>query len=249
MTAGASEPGTSVAARLEVEPEPEAAPTVFGDRVHAARIYVRLLAGAGVERGLIGPREANRLWTRHVLNCAAMAELVPNGARVVDIGSGAGLPGIPLALARPDIRVDLVESLLRRSIFLHEAVAALGLEARCRVVRGRAEDVIPEVGGADVVTARAVAPLARLGAWAAPLLRPGGVLLALKGETASEELRRDGLAVQRSGIADLNVAQAGASVPGGPVTVVVGMRVAGGPRAQGGDAGPGRHTPRRRRAR
>ncbi len=207
--------------------EPAGAAEVFGDRIGAARTYALLVASAGVERGLIGPREASRLWTRHILNCAAMAELIPEGARVVDIGSGAGLPGIPLALARPDLHVDLVESLKRRTTFLQEAVGGLGLADRCRVIRARAEEAGPQVGGADVVTARAVAPLGRLCEWAAPLLRPGGLLLALKGETAGDEVRRDRAAVRRSGITDLDVVRVGAEVPGGPVTVVKGRRVVG----------------------
>lgn len=231
-----------------MQAEPAGAAAVFGDRIEAARTYAALLAGAGVERGLIGPREASRLWTRHILNCAAMAELVPDGARVVDIGSGAGLPGIPLALARPDLRMDLVESLQRRATFLQEAVDGLGLADRCRVIRARAEEAEPQVGGADVVTARAVAPLARLCAWAAPLLRPEGILLALKGETASDEVRRDRAAVRRSGIADLDVVRVGAEVPGGPVTVVTGRRAVGraggaeskAPRASGRRAARGR---------
>lgn len=230
--ARASGPAAGSEASPDIEPEPAGAAAVFGDRIADARAYVTLLAGPGVERGLIGPRETGRLWSRHVLNSAAMVELIPHGARVVDIGSGAGLPGIPLALARPDIQVDLVESLLRRTTFLHEAVRELGLGDRCRVIRARAEDATREVGGADVVTARAVAPLARLVEWAAPLLRPDGLLLALKGETAADELRRDRAAARRSGIADLEVALAGASIPGGPVTVIVGRRTSGGPSAE-----------------
>ena len=233
-----------------MEAEPAGAAAVFGDRIKAARSYAALLAGAGVERGLIGPREAVRLWTRHILNCAAMANLVPDGARVVDIGSGAGLPGIPLALARPDLRMELVESLQRRATFLQEAVDGLGLADRCRVVRARAEEAESQVGGADVVTARAVAPLARLCAWAAPLLRPEGILLALKGETASDEVRRDRAAVRRSGIADLDVVSAGATVPGGPVTVVTGRRAAAGRGGSGKMVGArGPDQARRRRTR
>ena len=215
-----------------IEPEPVGAAVIFGERIGDARTYVALLAAAGTERGLIGPREVGRLWTRHVLNCAAVAELIPHGAHVVDVGSGAGLPGIPLALARADIRVDLVESLLRRSTFLHQAVDALRLAGRCRVIRARAEDCVGAAGGADVVTARAVAPLARLAAWAAPLLRPGGLLLALKGESAADEVRRDRGAARRVGIIDLDVVSAGAVVAGGPVTVVTGLRSAVGARAR-----------------
>ena len=141
---------------------------VFGDALPLAERYVARLAGDGVARGLIGPREVPRLWERHVLNSAAVAEAVPPGARVVDVGSGAGLPGIPLGLARPDLRLTLVEPMARRVEFLEETVAGLGPatvgSSRWRVVRGRAEDrpVVSGVGPVDVVTARAVAPLPRL---------------------------------------------------------------------------------------
>src|SRR3954447_10607200 len=148
-----------------VPPAPEAARAVFGDALPQAERYVARLASEGVTRGLIGPREVSRLWERHVLNSAAVAEAVPDGARVVDIGSGAGLPGIPLGLARPDVALTLVEPMARRVDFLAEAVAELG--APWRVVRGRAEErsVIATVGPVDVVTARAVAALPRLAAW------------------------------------------------------------------------------------
>jgi 16S rRNA (guanine527-N7)-methyltransferase len=165
---------------------------------------------------LIGPRELPRLWERHLLNSAAIASLVPAGARVVDVGSGAGLPGIPLALARPDLTVTLLEPLARRVAFLTECVDRLGLE-RVTVVRGRAEEgpVRRELGGADVVTARAVAPLDRLAGWCLPLLRPGGLLLAMKGSTAAEELAAAG---SLPGAAGALVTQAGD--PPATVTVV-----------------------------
>ncbi len=169
-----------------------------------ARRYVRALAIDGVVRGLIGPREPERLWTRHILNSAAVGSLIDGGASVVDIGSGAGLPGIPLAIARPDLRVVLVEPLERRVIFLLEVVADLGLSS-CRVVRGRAEDVVGQCGNADVVTSRAVAPLHRLAAWSAPLAHDGGLVLALKGASAVEELERDRAAVTAAGLVDAEV--------------------------------------------
>jgi len=212
----------------EFEDEPSLACRVFGDRIALARRYVELLAGPGVQRGLIGPREAGRLWTRHVLNSAALAELTPTGVRVVDIGSGAGLPGIPLALVRPDLQVDLVEPLLRRSTFLAEVVAELGLD-RCRVVRARAEDAVGEVGGANVVTARAVAPLGKLARWAAPLLREGGELLALKGSSAIDEVERDRSEVRRAGIEDLTVVRIGADLADAATVVVRGRRTARAP--------------------
>jgi 16S rRNA (guanine527-N7)-methyltransferase len=210
--------------------EPPAAAALFGDRIDLARRYVELLAGPGIERGLIGPREAGRLWDRHLLNCAVLGALLPAGARVVDIGSGAGLPGIPLALARPDCRIDLVEPLLRRSTFLDEVVADLALTG-CRVIRARAEDAIDAAGGADVVTARAVAPLAKLARWAAPLLRPGGMMLILKGASAADEVARDGAAARAVGLVDLSVLSVGGEVVEEPATVVS-ARLAGGRRAR-----------------
>lgn len=174
---------------------PPAVRAAFGDATERAEQYVRLLATEGTVRGLIGPREVPRLWDRHLLNSVALAPLVPAGARVVDVGSGAGLPGIPLALARPDLTVTLLEPLARRVTFLEECVDVLGL-ANITVVRGRAEEgpVVRSLGGADVVTARAVAPLEKLAGWCVPLLRPGGQLLALKGSAAAEELAAAGLA-------------------------------------------------------
>lgn len=172
---------------------PVAAAAVFGPALDRAEAYAQLLATEGTVRGLIGPREVPRLWDRHLLNSAAIAGLVPADARVVDVGSGAGLPGIPLALVRPDLTVTLLEPLARRVTFLDECVSRLGL-ANVTVVRGRAEEgpVRRSLGGADVVTARAVAPLEKLAGWCLPLLRPGGLLLALKGSTAAEELAAAG---------------------------------------------------------
>ena len=148
------------------------------------RRYASWLIGAGVERGLIGPRETDRIWDRHIANCAALAELIPKGASVIDIGSGAGLPGLVIALVRPDTSVTLIEPLARRFDFLNEVVADLGIPVT--VVRGRAEQV--KVPRADVVTARAVAPLAKLLGWALPLVAPGGMVLAMKGSSAAEEI-------------------------------------------------------------
>lgn len=168
----------------------QAAREVFGDRLDGAVRFAELLAGAGVDRGLIGPREVGRLWARHLLNCAALATLVPADARAVDVGSGAGLPGVVLALARPDVQVDLVEPMLRRTTFLHEVVAELGLTDGVTVHRGRAEEsaIRAAVGSAELVTARAVAPLDRLMTWCLPLLVTGGELLALKGANATAEV-------------------------------------------------------------
>lgn len=172
-------------------PPPEAV-AVFGPSLPTAERYAGWLAEAGVVRGLIGPREVERLWPRHLLNCAALQEpldaAVPpgTGGTVCDLGSGAGLPGIVLALLRPDLDVVLLEPLQRRADFLTDVVADLALP-RTRVLRGRAEDVTGQLE-VEVVVARAVAPLDRLAGWAVPLLEPGGQLLALKGARAQAEL-------------------------------------------------------------
>ena len=158
---------------------------VFGPTYESASSYVDILAGRGMEWGLIGPREGDRLWDRHVLNSVALADLIPEGSSVADVGSGAGLPGIPLAILRPDLEVALVEPLLRRSTFLNQAVDELGMTDRVTVVRARAEDHRQRY---DVVVARALAPLERLVSWCDPLRRPRGVILALKGRSAQDEL-------------------------------------------------------------
>jgi len=166
---------------------PPFASDAFGAALPTAERYADLLVTRGVEWGLLGPREAERVWERHVLNSLAVSRDVPQGACVVDVGSGAGLPGIPLALARPDLRVTLLEPLERRAAFLQAAVDELGLAERVRVVRGRAE-THPELY--DVVVCRAVAPLSRLLGWTASLFLPGGRLVALKGASASADLKR-----------------------------------------------------------
>ena len=163
----------------------ELAKEVFGERFALADEYVTWLRSEGVLRGLIGPREADRLWSRHILNSVASFQLFPIGARVADVGSGAGLPGIPLAIIRPDLEFTLIESMLRRTTFLSEVIAALGLESQVKVLRARAEEV---PGRFDVVTARAVAPLEKLLGWTTGLFLPDGELLALKGETAADEV-------------------------------------------------------------
>ena len=158
---------------------------LFGDGAEVIRQYVDILSSRGIDWGLLGPREGERLWDRHVLNSIACADLLAAGSSVVDVGSGAGLPGLPLAMLRPDLQVTLLESLLRRANFLELVVAELGLGERVAVIRSRAED---HDGRYDAVVSRAVAPLPRLVGWCLPLMRPDGCVLALKGSTASDEL-------------------------------------------------------------
>ncbi len=200
---------------------------VFGERAGLAESYREALATDGVIRGLIGPREVPRLWVRHVLNCAVLGELVVADESVVDVGSGAGLPGIPLAIARPDVRVTLVEPLLRRSVFLQEIVDSLGLD-NVTVIRGRAEEgnVVKAAGSADVVTSRAVAPLEKLARWSLPLVRVGGRMLALKGSSAAEEIDRDRAVLARLGAGKLAVVECGAAVLPAATVVVRAERVA-----------------------
>lgn len=168
-------------------------------RIDGLAAYADILASDGVERGLIGPREVPRIWTRHIANCAVVAEceLVPEQALVIDVGSGAGLPGLVWALVRPDVRVVLVEPLLRRSTFLEEVVGRLGLGARVAVQRCRAEEYRGPL--ADVVTARAVAPLSTLAGWTLRLTRIGGTVIALKGSTVTTELQAAEAVIRRSG--------------------------------------------------
>lgn len=183
---GEVSPGDDAAAPDAVPEPPADAAERFGSGLALARRYAELLAGPGVERGLLGPREVERLWDRHLLNCVALSELIPERSWVVDVGSGSGLPGLVLAIARPDLDVTLLEPLLRRTVFLAECIEELGLR-NAEVLRGRAEEWARRMK-ADVVTARAVAPLDRLVGWCLPLLRGGGTMLALKGDAASEEL-------------------------------------------------------------
>jgi 16S rRNA (guanine527-N7)-methyltransferase len=203
---------------------PPAAVGVFGAALDQAVRYAQILAGAGVERGLIGPRETERLWDRHVLNSAALAELLDRGEQIADIGSGAGLPGIPLALARPDLRVTLIEPLLRRSDFLREVADDLGLDVA--VVRGRAEEdaVRQRVGEMDAVVSRAVASLDKLARWSMPLLRTGGRMLALKGERAANEISEYRRVMESLGAVDARVVTCGGDYLEPPATVVIARR-------------------------
>lgn len=219
---------------------PRQAEELFGAALPLVARYAAFLASAGVERGLLGPREVGRLWDRHLLNCGVVTELIPTGAKVVDVGSGAGLPGIVLAILRPDTSVTLIEPLLRRSVFLRECLEQLELD-NVTVVRGRAEETAGQYR-ADIVTARAVAPLQRLASWALPLLRPGGQLLALKGAQAETELEaaRADLLRQRASSAEV-IRVGGGRVD--PATTVVritaesGVDRATGPKGRRGSGG------------
>jgi 16S rRNA (guanine527-N7)-methyltransferase len=203
---------------------PAAAAEIFGPRLEIAQRYADALGTSGVERGLLGPREVDRIWDRHLMNSAAVAELLEHGERVVDIGSGAGLPGIPLAIARPDLEVTLLEPLLRRSEFLKDVVAELGLSVE--VVRGRAEAswVRERFGERDVAVSRAVAALDKLTKWSMPLVRPGGRMIAIKGERAPAEVEEHRRGMAALDAVDVRVVTCGASYLRPPATVVVAQR-------------------------
>ncbi|MGV0791309.1 16S rRNA (guanine(527)-N(7))-methyltransferase RsmG [Mycolicibacterium sp. XJ1819] len=210
-----------------VSAAPAGAEALFGARLDVTRRYAEILAGAGVERGLIGPREVDKIWERHLLNSAAIGELLEPNARVADIGSGAGLPGIPLALARPDLRVTLIEPLLRRSEFLREVIEELDLDPTAvTVVRGRAEDaaVRRQVGQMDAAVSRAVAALDKITKWSIPLVRPEGLMLAMKGARAEEEVREHRRVMASFGATDVRVVQCCAEYLDPPATVVVARR-------------------------
>lgn len=202
--------------------------TVFGDSLELATQYAQILVSDGVRRGLIGPREVDRIWPRHLVNCAVVTDLLPVDATVVDVGSGAGLPGLVLAIRRPDLAVTLVEPLQRRVDFLAETSRTLGLDDRVRIVHGRAEDAAAraDIGAGDWVTARAVAPLDRLVRWCLPLLRSGGTLAAIKGASAADEVSRHRLAIHRAGGRDVEVVKCGVGIIAQPTTVVAVRREA-----------------------
>lgn len=196
----------------------ETAQKVFGDRLPVAQRYVQHLASSGIERGLIGPREVPRLWERHVLNCAVVQELIEQGATVADVGSGAGLPGLCLAIARPDLSLTLIEPLERRVIWLTEVVEDLGLE-NVDIMRSRAEQAVGYVE-ADYVTARAVSALVGLLDITLPILRGTGQLLALKGRTATEEITKAKKKLNKYGARKTEILLAGEDLLEEPTTVV-----------------------------
>ena len=198
----------------EFDTTPPAAPSgaagVFGDRLGAATQFVEILADTGVTHGLIGPREVPRLWERHVLNCAVIEDAFPLDAKLIDVGSGAGLPGVALAIARPDLDIHLVEPMQRRTDWLSSTVADLGLD-NVTVHRGRAEEFVGVIA-APWVTARAVARIAKLARWCVPLLDGRGTVVAMKGRSAQEELDADRRDLTKLGLVDATISQHGASV-------------------------------------
>ncbi len=202
----------------ETPSAPEVARRVFFDALPAAERFATMLATDGVARGLIGPREVARLWDRHLINCALIAAGVPHGATVCDVGSGAGLPGVVLAIVRPDLHVSLVEPLLRRTRFLHEVVRELNLN-HVGVVRSRAE-ALHGRASFDVVTSRAVAPLERLARWSLPLVASGGSMLAMKGSSAQREIEGAAGTIHRLGGRSIAIECYGAHLVDAPATVV-----------------------------
>lgn len=197
---------------------PPEAVRIFGDQVAVAERYVRMLATDGIARGLIGPREAPRLWERHVLNCAVVTDLLPQGSTVCDVGSGAGLPGLPMAIRRPDLWVTLVEPLVRRARFLDEAVGALAL-GNVTVLRARAEQLHGQ-RHFSAVTSRAVAPLDRLLRWSLPLVAPWGSVLAMKGRSAADEVALVQSSLSGAGLGGADVLNLGEDQLVFPTTVV-----------------------------
>jgi 16S rRNA (guanine527-N7)-methyltransferase len=195
--------------------------SVFGadeEQIALAESYVGMLSTIGIERGIIGPREVPRLWGRHVLGSAVVEELIPEKADVIDVGSGGGLPGIPLAIARPDLLVTLVEPMQRRVDFLREVIDELDIP-NLEVLRARAEEVSPR-GQADIVVSRAVAPLGRLVGLCLPLARMGGMVLAVKGQSAGDEIARDAREIKREGGGPAAIAICGESKLADPVFTV-----------------------------
>ena len=195
-----------------------AAEKIFGERLDLAKRYVEHLATSGTERGLIGPREVPRLWSRHVLNCAVIESAIARNSHVADVGSGAGLPGLCLAIARPDLELTLIEPLERRVIWLQEVVDDLGLD-NVTIMRTRAELAVGMVD-ADVVTARAVSALTNLAGLTIPLLNGSGEVVAIKGRSASEEIEKAGKVIRKLGGVETSVVVCGQELLEEPTTVV-----------------------------
>ncbi len=199
------------------EAEPAAAVAIFEDQLDRARSFAQTLANDSDELGLLGPRELDKLWSRHILNSAVVAELVRPGDKVADVGSGAGLPGIPMAIARPDAEFVLIEPMERRSSWMLEVVEDLALK-NVRILRSRAEDVSEQ--DFDIVTARAVAALDKLLKMCVPLLKPGGALIALKGSKAAEEIANSKKLEKKLGISSFEILVCGEKFLPEPTSVV-----------------------------
>lgn len=214
--------GKTISARRDEQHVTPSAPAgaahVFGDQLALAERFTAILSDSGVSHGLIGPREVPRLWERHVLNCAVIHPAIPRGAMVIDVGSGAGLPGLALAIARPDLDLHLVEPMLRRTNWLSMAAADLEL-TNVSVHRGRAEQFWGTLS-APVVTARAVARLGELATWCLPLLLPGGSLLAIRGARVVEELSADQAVLRRLGAVEEVIESFGGGVVDPQTTVL-----------------------------
>ncbi|MGB3259013.1 MAG: 16S rRNA (guanine(527)-N(7))-methyltransferase RsmG [Ornithinimicrobium sp.] len=221
---------------------PRLAGEIFGEHLPQAIRYADLLVTTGIDHGLLGPREAPKVWDRHIINCAMVESLLPHRTRVIDIGSGAGLPGLALAIARPDLRVALIEPLARRTEWLQAAVDELGL-TQVTVHRARAEEMSGRIQ-ASVVTARAVAKLDQLVTWAWPLLPIGGRLLALKGQSAADELETAQPRLLARGVAETKLHSLGEDILEQPVRVVEVVRAA--VDSTPGELRRGRSTPRSR---
>lgn len=212
-SSGSSSAGAELPASLR-----PLAQRLFGERLPLAERYAAMLARSGPERGLIGPREVDRLWERHILNCALLIEAIPEGARTLaDIGSGAGLPGVVLAIARPDLQITLVETMQRRATWLQEVAQELDLPLE--VLRSRAEELHGR-RSFDAVTARAVAALDKLARWTLPLVAEQGVLIAMKGSSAAEEIRAAAPTLERLGGREPEVLELGDPAVEVPTTVV-----------------------------
>ena len=222
----------------ETPPPPAVAAGVFASSLPTVVAFADLLARDGTERGLIGPREVPRLWERHLLNCGVLTDLIPEGATVCDVGSGAGLPGLVVAARRPDLRVTLLEPLARRTTFLHEAVDALDLP-NVEVLRGRAEQFHGD-REFTVVTSRAVSRLPRLLEWSLPLLSAGGEVLAMKGSSAPDEVREAAKTLRQYRAGEPRIITIGETLLPFPTTVV---RV---PAGEGRPLDSGRRSPARR---